>query len=118
MKNVRVDIITWKEPQQKYKYGIWNVSPKGTHWVAWYIKKDTAYIFDSLGGLFVDQPLENYLRKYVNNVVVNNEIVQDENADSCGEWSLYFLKHIPKMSYEKFLSKFCSDNEYIINNWF
>ena len=104
------------------KYFVWNDSPDGTHWVACYIKKSKAYVFNPLG-LPPDEPVWQYLvNKQGCDVVYNSNQIQSDTSETCGHWSMWFLSQIHSgKSFQEIIDSLSDDllqNEKDIKKWF
>ncbi|RWS21149.1 hypothetical protein B4U80_07887 [Leptotrombidium deliense] len=86
---------------------------KGTHWVAIYVKNNTAEYFDSFGL----PPLTKDFVSFLNNYALwsyNTVTIQDVDSKKCGDFCIAFVKQRSKgVKYSNFIKSF-SDGTRII----
>ena len=109
--NLKNDTMNESHIQKIYKYPIYsrdskiysdkgfvnidNGSQNGTHWVAFVVKDNKSYYFDSYGGT-PDKFLLNQLPKPI---IYHNYKIQDIYSKLCGSYCLYFFYLIERMKY-------------------
>ena len=67
----------------------------GSHWVAFIVKDNKSYYFDSFGG----QPDKFLLNQLPKPIIYHNYKIQDINSFLCGSYCLYFFYLIERMNY-------------------
>ena len=100
----------------------------GSHWVALFVYKNTAYYFDSFGAT---PPIEvvKFVKKRKNShLLYNNWIIQDLKSGNCGYFSLAFLLYMNqnklrdlKEIFNDFINSFADDttkNDDILKSFF
>ena len=72
-----------------------NGSMGGSHWVAFIVKDNKSFYFDSFGG----QPDKFLLKQLHKPIIYHNYKIQDINSKLCGSYCLYFFYLIERMNY-------------------
>ncbi len=100
----------------------------GTHWVALFVSKTTAYYFDSFGGLPPNELMAFVKKRKGCHLYYNNWIIQDLKSDKCGWFCIAFLLHMQnnrnrdlKQIYNDFVNYFVDDtkkNDEILKEYF
>lgn len=65
----------------------------GTHWVVWYSLPKVVYYYDSFG-VSPDPRMVRFLKSRKVPVQANTTHHQDLDSQSCGAWSVAFLRHV------------------------
>ena len=74
----------------------------GTHWVAFIVKDNKSYYFDSFGV----QP-DKFTLKLPKPIIYHNYKTQDINSQLCGSYCLYFFYLNERMKYYDTILKMC-----------
>ena len=83
-----------------------NGSMGGGHWVAFIVKGNKSFYFDSFGG----QPDKFLLKQLSKPIIYHNYKIQDINSKLCGSYCLYFFYLIERMNYyDAILKMFFND---------
>ena len=86
----------------------------GSHWTALYISSDNiAFYLDSFGLPIIHNELYKFLRNHkVNKIIYNKYELQQMTSESCGAYSILFLKMMcNNFLFKEFLNLF-SSNQY------
>ena len=67
----------------------------GSHWVAFCIKDNKSFYFDTFGGA----PDKFLLKQLPKPIMYHNYKIQDINSKLCGSYCLYFFYLIERMNY-------------------
>ena len=67
----------------------------GSHWVAFIVKVNKSFYFDSFGG----QPDQFLLKQLPKPIIYHNYKIQDINSKLCGSYCLYFFYLFERMNY-------------------
>ena len=67
----------------------------GSHWVAFIVKGNKSFYFDSFGG----QPDKFLLKQLTKPIIYHNYKIQDIYSKLCGSYCLYFFYLIERMNY-------------------
>ena len=100
----------------------------GTHWVALFVYKNTAYYFDSFGATPPVEIIKFVKKRKNSHLVYNNFIIQDLKSGICGYFSLGFLLYMNqnklrdlKEIFNEFVNFFANDttkNDDILKSFF
>ena len=72
-----------------------NGSMGGSHWVAFIVKGNKSFYFDSFGG----HPDKFLLKQLPKPIIYHNYKIQDINSNLCGSYCLYFFYLFERMNY-------------------
>ena len=100
----------------------------GTHWVALFVYKNTAYYFDSFGATPPVEIIKFVKKRKNSHLIYNNFIIQDLKSGNCGYFSLGFLLYMNqnklrdlKEIFNEFINSFADDttkNDDILKSFF
>ena len=100
----------------------------GTHWVALFVYKNTAYYFDSFGATPPVEIIKFVKKRKNSHLVYNNFIIQDLTSGNCGYFSLAFLLYMNQNKlrdlediFNEFVNFFANDttkNDDILKSFF
>ena len=100
----------------------------GTHWVALFVYKNTAYYFDSFGATPPVEIIKFVKKRKNSHLIYNNFIIQDLKSGNCGFFSLAFLLYMNqnklrdlKSVFNNFVNFFANDttkNDDILKSFF
>lgn len=63
----------------------------GSHWIAIYFHKNTAYFFDSYGRPPRNRHITSFMKQNSSTIKYNSKCFQDDVSTSCGSFCLYYL---------------------------
>lgn len=105
-----------------------NTSPSdmpGEHWVALVYNKPIFYFFDSYGRSLKDATFPSKfsvtIKKYIGQRRVrhNSKWLQQLTSNTCGDYCVYFIQEIAKVSFKKLISVFTENlkrnDQFVLN---
>ena len=99
----------------------------GSHWIAVIFKNKTFFFIDSYGRSYKDETFPKQFRETMkdlfgsSNVKCNTRMLQNLFSNSCGEYTVYFIREMAEKSFMTVLSVFSENlknNDNIVIKYF